>query len=212
MPFSRRVFVFFLGLLWASHTHALTWQATTIESRTEPFQKALTLTFAFKNTDDRRVAILDLQTDCSCITASADKKTYAPGESGLVTAQFALDDRSGLYERHLTVVTDESTPAQRLVVHIEVPELATLSPPSLEWRLNEEAVEKVIEVRTAESLRITFTQATLTNDTFIARLETITVGQIYQLVVTPRSTAAVTNAAIRIHGHEVLVSAYANVR
>ena len=79
MPFSRRVFVFFLGLLWASHTHALTWQATTIESRTEPFQKALTLTFAFKNTDDRRVAILDLQTDCSCITAIA--AFYSPNAS-----------------------------------------------------------------------------------------------------------------------------------
>lgn len=204
-------------LLGAACAAALEWQASTIDARAEPFQKTLTRTFAFKNSGDKPVSILDVQTDCTCITANADKKFYAPGESGLLAAQFALEDRSGLYERHLSVITDEPHPAQRLTVRIEVPELATLAPRSLEWCLNDDVSEKIVEVRTSERLRITFTQATLTNDNFIARLETVIADQVYQLVVTPRNTSAVANAAIRIHGHDaqgrpVLVSAYANVR
>lgn len=217
MPFRRNCLAILLALLGPSTAFPLEWQTTTVEARTEPFQKTLTRTFTFKNASEKAVAILELKTDCSCITATTDKKIYAPGEAGLLTAQFDLAERAGLYERHLSVVTDETSSPQHLTLEIEVPEPATLTPRSVEWHLKEDLTEKVIELKTAESLRITFTQATLTNDSFVVRLETIVADQVYQLVVTPRNTVAVANAAIRIHGHdasgrEVLVSAYANVR
>lgn len=217
MPLLQKLLGPLLGLLGAVPATALEWQSTMLEARAQPFQKTLVLTFAFKNSSAKPVAVLDLQTDCSCISANADKKNYAPGETGRITAQFSLDERSGLYERHLRVLTDESLPAQQLDARIDVPELASLKPRSLEWRLNEAAGEKIVELRAEESLRITFTQATPTNASFAARLEPVVPDQVYKLVVTPRNTTAVSNAAIRITGHdsgghEILVSAYANVR
>jgi hypothetical protein len=208
-----------LGLvsLAVARVDALEWPQPTMEAQTAPFQKTLSLVFVFKNAGALPVHLLDLQTSCSCITARTDKKTYAPGESGQLTAQFTAEDPPGIYERHISVLTDESAPPQRLTVRIEIPELVTLTPRSVAWKLGESLTEKSIELRTNGDLRLCCTGATPSNATFSARLETVVPDQVYRLVVLPQGTAAVANAAIRISGHdhdghEILVSAYANVR
>lgn len=217
MPASRTILFFLWFLLGTSPARALEWTATALDARAGPFQKTLTLVFKFKNDGTAAAHLLDLQTSCSCLAARSDKKVYAPGEAGQIIAEFSAEEPPGIYERHIQVVTDPATPAQRLTVRIEIPELALLSPRSLEWKLNTDAAEKSIELRANGDLHITFTQATPTNDSFIVRLETVVPDQVYKLIVTPRSTAAVANAAIRITGrentgHDILVSAYANVR
>ena len=217
MTFSRPLALLLLGLLGASPACALEWSATTLEARTEPFQKTLTLVFKFKNDGAKPVHVLDLQTSCSCLAAQSDKKIYAPGESGQITAEFSAEEPPGIYERHIQVMTDAPTPPQGLTVRIEIPELALLTPRSLDWKLNEAASEKFAELRANGTLKINLSQATPTNDSFTARLETVVPEQVYKLIVTPRSTANVANAAIRISGrdtsgHDILISAYANVR
>ena len=206
-----------LVLLGAGPLRALEWQNPVIEARAEPFQKTLTLVFQFKNAGARPVHLLDLQPSCSCLEATSDKKVYAAGESGSVTAVFSAAETPGIYERHIRVVTDVSTPPENLTVRIEIPELATLVPRSVEWRLGEPAAEKNIELRAEGSLQIAFTQATPTNDSFAVHLEAVVPDRVYRLTLTPRNTDAVANAAIRISGHDraghdILVSAYANVR
>jgi hypothetical protein len=217
MPSSRTFVLLLLLLFGAGPVRALEWSATTLDARAEPFQKILALVFKFKNSGTTPVHLLDLQTSCSCLAARSDKKVYAPGETGQITAEFSAEEPPGIYERHIQVVTDATTPPQRLTVRIEIPELALLAPRSLEWLRDESLTEKSTELRAAATLHISFTQAVPTNDAFIVRLETVVPEQMYKLIVTPRSTATFANAAIRISGrdstgHDILISAYANVR
>ena len=217
MPVVRTLVLLLLLLVGANFARALDWSTTSLDARAEPFQKTVTLVFKFTNTAKTNVQVLDLQTSCSCLAARSDKKIYFPGEAGQITAEFSAEEPPGVYERSIQAVTDASTPEQRLTVRIEIPELALLSPRSLEWKLNTAPVEKSVELRATGTLRIAFTQAIPTNDSFAVQLETVIPEQVYKLVITPRNTAAVANAAIRISGrdttgHEILVSAYANVR
>ncbi len=217
MLLTRSFALWFLVFLATGSANALDWSSTTLETRAEPFQKTLTLVFKFKNNRTTSTHLLELPTSCSCLAARSDKKTYAPGEAGQITAEFSTTEPPGIYERHITVVTDEATPPQRLTVRIEIPELATLTPLSREWKINDPVEEKSIELRIAGKLRISFAEAKPSNDSFSARLETIIPEERYLLILKPHSTAARANAAIRIYGrapdgHEILVNAYANVR
>jgi Protein of unknown function (DUF1573) len=218
MKLPAKTIFFLLALALPALTgQALTWTAHTITVSTAPFQTTQDATFAFQNTSDRPVTITDIQTTCECLTAATDQKTYAPGARGLLTGLFTVGDRFGLYQRAITVLTDESDTPTRLVLEINVPALATLTPQSLVWHLADSPAEKAIEIKPAEGLTIDFTVVEITNDSFSARLETVVAGQHYRLHVTPVRPGEAANAALRVHGRaksgqDVLVSAYANVR
>jgi hypothetical protein len=209
--------LFSLLSLAALPAMALEWKAETLSFTTAPFQTTQEAVFEFRNTGPKPVALLDLETDCGCMEAVADQKVYAPGAAGTIKALFTIGDRLGLYERHITVRTDETGPAMRLLVKIEVPEIVTLTPRSVAWNLNEPATEKSVDVQCAPNVEIIFTNVQPTTGTFQARLETIEAGRHYRVYLRPPETSAPTNAAFRITGHEksgrpIVVSAYGNVR
>lgn len=195
---------------------ALEWKTETLTVSTLPFQTSQDVSFEFKNNTARPVALLDLQTNCDCLAATADQKIYAPGVSGTIKARFTIGDRLGLYERSITVVTDEAASPVRLQVRIMVPEITRLIPRSLTWSLHTAAEEKSIELVPAPGLEISFTDAQATNAAFSTRLETVVAGRHYRLYLKPGSTTEPASAAIRLFGreksgHDVVVSAYASV-
>ncbi len=205
-----------LFALLALRGAALEWKAVTVSVSTVPFQATQDVVFEFKNIGVTPVRILDVQTNCDCLAADPDRKTYAPGARGTIKASFTIGDRAGPYERIITVVTDDSPAPARLTVRIEVPEIALLAPRSVAWKVNDPAVEKTVEVTAHAGLEITFAEAVATNGDFTASLETVAAGRHYRLHVTPRGTARPASAAIRVFGrensgHDVVVSAYANV-
>lgn len=200
-----------------STSAALTWTSTEFSGATKPLQRTLDVAFAFKNTGSQPVAIRDVQVNCDCMTASADKQVYQPGEAGVISARFAVGDRVGVYQRSVTVVTDDGTPPQRLHVQIDVPELATITPRVLDWAVGAPADEKAVEIVVAESIRINFSDVFVSAESFRARFETIEAGRRYRVFVKPVSTVDAASAAIRLKGkaessEDVVVSAYANVR
>jgi hypothetical protein len=161
--------------------------------------------------------VLDVRTNCDCLSAGASRKIYAPGSNGTIEARFAIGDRVGRYERIITLVTDESPVPVRLTVQIEVPEVATVAPRSLAWQIGETAAEKTAELTSTPGLDIAFTEAKATSDAFAVSLETVAAGTHYRLHLKPRGTAQPGSAAIRVFGreksgHDVVVSAYASVR
>lgn len=196
---------------------ALEWKAATLTFTTAPFQKTQDVVFEFRNTGPRPVTILDIQTNCECLDAGADQTVYAPGAGGAIKARFTIDERAGLYERLILVVTDEAPAGVRLLVRIEVPEIAAFSPRSVGWKLNGAADERFLELTPGPGLTIDFAAAQATNDAFTARLETLEPGRRYRLHLKPRSTTRPASAAIRVSGREksgrdVVVSAYANIQ
>ena len=173
--------------------------------------------FAYKNMSSQSVTIRSIQSNCDCLQVGASKVTLAPGESGMVTARFTVGDRIGLYERTITVVSDDVPEPKRLHVRIDVPEAATASPNVLAWPIGAPAEERIVDIRTAAGVKITFFEALPSNSSFRVQLEAVNAGEHYRLRITPASTSAAANAAIRVKGtastgQPVLVSAYANVR
>jgi hypothetical protein len=196
---------------------ALEWKASTLTVATKPFQTTQDVVFEFKNAGAKPVTLVDIQTNCDCLDATSDQNVYAPGATGTIKARFTIGDRSGLYERLVTVVTDEEPNTARLVVRIEVPEIATVTPRSLEWKVNGAPVEKFVEVTPTTGLDIAFADASATNQAFIVRLEVPPRGKGWRVYLTPRSTAQPASAAIRIFGkdksgHDVVVSAYGTIQ
>ncbi len=197
---------------------ALEWQTQTLSFTTTPFQTTQEAVFRFTNTGPRPVKILEVESNCDCLDATADRAVYAPGESGVIKSNFTVGDRLGLYERRIKVVTDEGPEPVRLLVRIEVPELVTLSPRSVAWQLHEPAVEKAVDLEVIPGLNIEFTRVQPTSGDFAARLETIEAGRRYRVYLKPPATTQPANAAFRIFGRapasrqDVIVSAYGNVR
>jgi len=196
---------------------ALDWKSTTAEVTTVPFQKEQDVVFEFTNRGPKAVAIHALETNCSCLLAQSDQKLYAPGASGKITAKFTVGDRSGLYERIITVVSDESDSPVRLSLKLEVPDVASVSPRSVLWLRNDAPAEKSVDLTASGDLEIVFGRAEPTSDAYIVRLETIEAGRHYRLHIKPRATDQPASAAIRIYGreksgHAILLSAYASIR
>lgn len=217
LPSLRRAFAAVCLLALAGPLSALEWKATKAELELKPFQGKAELELSFANRTGRPVKIVDLQTSCDCLVATTDQADYAPGAEGRLRAEFTVGDRFGLYERTVTVVTDEPGPPTKLVVKLFMPPLATLSPRTVEWPAGAEASERTVDIAIAPTLRIALGEVISTADAFTVRLETLEPGRHYRLHVAPRSTAQPASTAIRIRGKEqsgrdVLVSAYATVR
>ncbi len=204
------------GLVLAVTSPALEWKTKSVTVTTIPFQSTVDTGFEFRNGSDKPVAIRVLETDCDCLEAATDLKVYPPGADGSVRARFTVGDRFGLYERTITVVTDEPDSPVRLRLQIEVSALASFAPRSVAWQLNETPTEKSLDLRPAPGLEIVFAETVATSEAFAARLEAVEPGRLYRLHLRPRDTKRPASAAIRVFGHEkagheVVVSAYASV-
>ncbi|WP_438483489.1 DUF1573 domain-containing protein [Oleiharenicola lentus] len=206
-----------LFAVFAAQSFALDWQVKTLTFTTVPFQAKQEVLFEFRNNSSKAVTILDVQTNCDCLEASADQKIYAPGTGGVIKANYRVGERAGLTERGIAVVTDESPEPVRLLVRIEVPEITSIEPRNVSWRVSAENAEKIIELKPASGLEIHFADAKATNPSFEVRLEIVEPNKHYRLHVKPVSTAQRASAAIRIFGREksgrdLIVSAYAIVQ
>lgn len=195
----------------------LEWKSQTLTFTTAPFQTTQEAVFQFTNTGTKPVTILEVESNCDCLDAAADRQVYAPGESGVIKSSFTVGDRLGLYERRIKIVTDEHPEPVRLLVRIEVPELVTLTPRSVAWKLNEPAGEKAIELEVIPGVKISFSRVQPTSGDFDARLEVVEAGRRYRVYLKPPATMQPANAAFRIFGRaesgqDVIVSAYGNVR
>ncbi len=196
---------------------ALEWKAQTLDFTTAPFQATQDATFHFTNTGRKPVTILEVESNCDCLDAAADRQVYAPGATGTIKTTFHVGDRLGLYERRIKVVTDEGPEPVRLLVRIEVPELVVLTPRSVAWKLNEPATEKSVDLEVMPGLTINFTRVQPTSGDFAARIETVEAGRRYRVYLKPPVTTQPANAAFRIlgqagSGQDIVVSAYGNVR
>jgi Protein of unknown function (DUF1573) len=196
---------------------ALEWKTRTLTFTTAPFQATQEAVFPFTNAGTKPVTILEVESNCDCLDAASDRQVYAPGESGIIRSSFTVGDRLGLYERRIKIVTDENPEPVRLLVRIEVPELVTLTPRSVAWKLNEPAAEKAVELEVIPGVKIEFSRVLPTSGDFDARLETIETGRRYRVYLKPPATTQPANAAFRIFGRagsgqDIVVSAYGNVR
>lgn len=177
----------------------LRWEKTTQSFERSPGDPAVEATYAFKNIGSKPVTIRKLRSTCGCTAAKLDKETYAPGESGEVTARFTLGDRRGLHVVGVTVTTDDkSVEPIQLVLRVNIADPLKVQPALVWWRVGATAEPKVVQL-TAEAARpVRVKSVTSTNPRISAKLHTDAAGQRYSLTVQPQDTASKEVAEIRV--------------
>ncbi len=211
---------FLTVLLAASLTipaFALDWKNQHLSVKAVPLQKSAEAFFEFTNTSGKTVTLKGVDTSCDCLEATPSATTFAPGASGRINARFTVGDRFGVYQRSITVTTDDATEATTLTVELDVPEVASLLPRSVDWKLNGPAAEQVIEIEVTPGITLSIGQVQCTSDAFKHRLETVEAGRHYRLHIEPKNIHEVSNAAFRLYakagtGQDVVLSVYGNVR
>ena len=101
---------------------ALEWSKTEISATPDPGAEVVRMKFEYKNTSKKRVQILEVKTSCGCTEATPDSSAIAPGESGAVHVLFTIGKRTGLQEKEITLLTDDSNVPVRLMLKVKLPE------------------------------------------------------------------------------------------
>jgi hypothetical protein len=206
-----------LSVLATPAAFGLEWKTKHLSIQAAPLQRTTATTFEFINTSDRTVKITNVDTSCDCLDAKPSAQTFAPGARGTINAQFNLTGAAGKLQRTIVVSTDEGTPATALTVELDVPEVATFTPRSVEWKLGSEAKEAVVDITVVAGLDLTISNVQPTSAAFTHRLEVVEPGRHFRLHLAPKDATKPANAAIRLFaqaatGEELVFSAYANVR
>ena len=209
--------LFLIATLAAAPAIALEWKTQHLSIQAAPLQRNAETVFAFTNTGTKPVTITSVDTSCDCLEAKPSAKIFAPGASGTISAHFNLTGAAGRLQRTILVGTDEGTPAVALTVELDVPEVATLTPRSVEWKLGGEAKEATVDITVLPGVELAITSVQPTGDAFTHRLEVVEAGRHFRLHLVPKDASKPANAAFRLFakagtGEEIVFSAYANVR
>jgi len=169
---------------------ALDFPTTLREIHAPPDVESVTADFEFTNRSGKPVDIAKYEGTCSCIAVEIEnnKLHYAPGESGLVRAQFKMGNLSGEVNKTVTLYLDKDTedkPSVVLTVQVHIPILVSLEPKTLKWELNGKGEPQTIHITMHHDKPIRVVSVTASSDYFKHELKTIDEGKSYDLVVTP---------------------------
>jgi hypothetical protein len=81
------------------------------------FRQSSSREIVFTNVGKSVLEIRNIQGNCSCLVAVADKESLKPGESGTIKITFTPEDRRGTQTKAVTVYSnDPQNPVQRIMV------------------------------------------------------------------------------------------------
>jgi hypothetical protein len=191
-----------LGLLGGLLTclpmmQALQW--TTVEAVLRPLADGAmpAASYAFRNDSSAPVTIIQAVPSCDCTAIDLAKKTYAPGEGGVLVARFDPTGRSGTVNRTINVVTDEpGGQPQLLKLTAELPEVLTFAPHELRWTAGEKPTAKTLDVLVNAPGGVELAAAWANQPDFKVELVTVTPRTHYRVKVTPPAGAKPQQAVI----------------
>lgn len=169
----------------ASGKNELSFKETVVPVKVAPDQDSITASFSFTNTSGTPVTISKIHVSCDCTTAGAkdNKLTYAPGESGVISAVMKTGNFSGTVDKDMTVYANGS--AYKLVIRAQIPDIIRMEPRKLEWARGEAAAPKTIKITISKELPVNLTTVDLTGDAFDYEPVTVKKGREYKIIVTP---------------------------
>lgn len=146
--------------------------------------------FDFTNNGDAPVAIRKYHSGCSCIglRVKDGKMRYAPGESGILHADFKLGNYAGTVDKMIALWLEgdsESQPSMRLTVRVHIPVLVEIEPKTLTWNLNGDPAPQVIRIRMKDGHPASIANVSTSSPAFKTELKTIEDRKNYELWVTP---------------------------
>ncbi len=183
---------------WAPLGGELVWESTLMKSRAGPEDKKLVYLFPFANEGRKPVTILSVVPARGCAVDKLAKKTYRPGESGVIRAVLALDRKKGRQSKTIAVRTDAPGEESGVLLTAEavLPDLMTIRPRLVYWRTGGESASKSCFIRTNPDYPVGITKVKCSNEQFDLNLKPLKTGSGYELEVTPKTTGKKTRATI----------------
>lgn len=89
-------------------------------------ENSVSTSYEFKNEGPTEITVSEVTASCGCTVPVLEKKTYTPGEKGLLTVRYDVGDRQGRNEAWITVKTVVGVTRLRLTV--DMPLRAEISP------------------------------------------------------------------------------------
>lgn len=184
--------------LWAILTFAalaapalfgqLTWERTAVELSAAVGEEYVVVEFPFANRSGAPVEVLALHAECGCTVPELDRKIYAPGESGVLKATFAIESRQGRQEKSVQVQTDAGATELKFVVH--VPVRLEISPRLLAFA-GAKTEEKRVHLKFSADTPVQEIALASVTGPFAVELVTVDAGRNYELRVRPNGPEGV---------------------
>jgi hypothetical protein len=170
-----------------------------VQVNPKPEEEVVNVEFRFTNKGDKPVTILGLESGCACLSASLDKRTYAPGEAGSGKAEFKVGSFVGEHEKVIRVTTDNlAQEIWEVPFLLNVPEVVSIEPKNVQWWIGEEPAPKPIVVKMTGSEGMDITAITSTRESVEFAWKEVKPGREYVITVTPKTTADVVIGALKI--------------
>jgi hypothetical protein len=165
--------------------------------------KTVTADFEFTNRSEKSVTVREYKSTCSCMSVQikGGKLRYAPGESGLVRANFEMGNFSGVVDKVVAIWLDDDhadKPSLSLTVRVHIPVLVSMEPKTLKWELDGKGEPQTIRIQMNHSKPIRILSVSSSSESFKSEVKTIEEGKSYELIVTPTSIHAPGLAVLRV--------------
>lgn len=164
----------------------LVWEQTQLELHPAIGDDTAIGHFKYQNKGDKLIAIKSVTTSCGCTAASA-KQSADPGEKGEVTATFKIGDRTGVQQKAITVLTDDSAhPSTTLSLKVNIPQVLELQPTFVFWQAGEEPKPKTIVAKAGSGVSIKSLDVSSSSPDFVAKVEPGSAPNEFRINVEPK--------------------------
>ena len=150
--------------------------------------KTVAAEFAFTNKSGETVTIKQYESTCSCMSAKIKdgKLRYAPGESGVVRAEFDMGNFSGDVDKVVAIWLDgdpADNPSLRLTTRVHIPVLVAIEPKTVKWEVGGDKEPQTIKITMNHSKPIQVQGIECSNENFTADLKVVEAGKSYEIQV-----------------------------
>lgn len=185
-----RLFCLLLALAAGVHSATLEFSKKLMEVHAPADVKTVITDFTFTNRSDKPVTISRYESACSCmkVEISDAKLRYAPGESGIIRAEFDMGNFSGEVDKTIAIWLEgdpKDQPSITLTARVHIPILITIEPKTLKWPLNGNADPQIMRITMNDEKPIHILNVTGSSENFRHELKTTEKGKSYELIVTP---------------------------
>lgn len=179
-----------LGASWQSLAagESLIFPQRTITLTATPDQESVSARFAYANVGTRTVVITSIHSPCGCTSATPDRPSLRPGESGILTAVFALRGFHGKQTKTITLTSNDPE-AAKVVLSMEVtlPPGPIIAPAMLTWVVGAPALPQTALVTVPEGCPYHVLGAS-SRDPRVSVTWEPAGGRTYRLTATPTET------------------------
>ena len=183
------IMLLFPSLCWSQ----ITFDKKEIEITASADQETVTFVFPFKNTGKELVEVLDVNLTCSCLSAKTDKDVYAPSDKGKLEAIFSIGSFTGVQRKSMTVISQQKgkdKTRDALLAILTIPDVITIEPELVKWKVNEKPSEKVFILKVPYSKPIRVQNVICSRDGFECSWKALKEGREYEIRIKPLSTSS----------------------